>query len=93
MNIYESLKDTRAVIDSLLTDAPLEFASIPIPNQLSMHSCRKTAYRVSNPLNLDYNRPRLRGSYKTQKGWDFEFPYLCFWSPLNEVRLGHLAFR
>ena len=34
MNIYESLKDTRAVIDSLLTDAPLEFASIPIPNPL-----------------------------------------------------------
>jgi D-sedoheptulose 7-phosphate isomerase len=34
MNIYESLKDTRAVIDSLLADAPLEFASIPIPNPL-----------------------------------------------------------
>ena len=34
MNIYESLKDTRAVIDSLLTDAPLEFATIPIPNPL-----------------------------------------------------------
>ena len=34
MNIYESLKDTRAVIDSLLTDTPLEFASNPIPNPL-----------------------------------------------------------
>jgi len=34
MNIYESLKDTRAVIDSLLTDAPLEFASVLIPNPL-----------------------------------------------------------
>ena len=34
MNIYESLKDTRAVIDSLLTDAPLEFASQPLPNPL-----------------------------------------------------------
>ena len=34
MNIYESLKDTKAVIDCLLTDAPLEFASRPIPNPL-----------------------------------------------------------
>jgi D-sedoheptulose 7-phosphate isomerase len=34
MNIYESLKDTRAVIDCLLADAPLEFASRPIPNPL-----------------------------------------------------------
>jgi len=34
MNIYESLKDTRAVMDSLLTDAPLEFASVLIPNPL-----------------------------------------------------------
>lgn len=34
MSIYETLKDTKAVIDSLLIDAPLEFASHPLPNPL-----------------------------------------------------------
>lgn len=34
MNIIDSLKDTRAVIDSLLIDAPLEFASNILPSPL-----------------------------------------------------------
>lgn len=34
MNIYESLKDTKAVIDSLLTNEPITFASTLIPSPL-----------------------------------------------------------
>jgi len=35
MNIYESLSNSKTVIESLMLDAPLEFATIPIPSPLT----------------------------------------------------------